>query len=190
MDRADVLVLQSAAWETEYLEDVALRRLVLDLYDAEHVALRRYLAFLGVDTETGRELLQEAFLKLHQHLLEDGERTNLRAWLYRVTHNLARNSQVAHRAAKTDYLPDVTVTGDVPSGADSAEDRLLDTERRQRFQTSLAELPYAQRECLILRSRGLKYREIAQVLDISVSSVGENVQRGMERLKVLVTSSQ
>lgn len=181
-------MLQSAVWEPEYLEDVALRRLVLDLYDSEHVALRRYVTFLGIDPETGRELVQDAFLKLHQHLLENGDRTNLRAWLYRVAHNLVRNAQTAHRSLKTDYLPDVSVTSDVPSGDDSAETRLLDAERQRQFQAALSHLSSAQRECLVLRSRGLKYREIGQILKISTSTVGENIQRGMDQLRVLIGS--
>jgi RNA polymerase sigma-70 factor (ECF subfamily) len=44
-------------------------------------------------------------------------------------------------------------------------------------------LSAAQRECLVLRSQGLKYREIADVLNVSTSTVGENIQRGLERLK-------
>ena len=186
MDRADALTLQNAEWESEHLEDIGLRRLVLELYDVEHIALRRYLAFLGVDTENGRDLLQEAFLKLHQHLIENGDRSNLRAWLYRVVHNLARNSQVAHSAVKTDYLPDIAVTGDIASADDSVEQKLLRSERQRNFLNALANLSPSQRECLALRSRGLKYREIAEVLDLSVSSVGENIQRGLERLRRLL----
>jgi len=40
--------------------------------------------------------------------------------------------------------------------------------------------------CLVLRSQGLKYREIAEALNLSVSTVGENVQRGLEKLKELL----
>ncbi|MGH9609896.1 MAG: sigma factor-like helix-turn-helix DNA-binding protein [Bryobacteraceae bacterium] len=41
----------------------------------------------------------------------------------------------------------------------------------------------AQRECLVLRAQGFKYREIAEVLNVSASTVGENIQRGLARLK-------
>jgi len=44
-------------------------------------------------------------------------------------------------------------------------------------------LSAAQKDCLILRAQGLKYREIADVLKLSVSTVAENVQRGLDRLK-------
>ncbi len=41
----------------------------LDLYDREQTPLKRYLAMLGVDPETARDIVQESFLKLHEHLL-------------------------------------------------------------------------------------------------------------------------
>ena len=54
------------------------------------------------------------------------------------------------------------------------------------FTTAMQELSAAQRECLVLRAQGLKYREIAEALNLSVSTVGENVQRGLDRLKGLL----
>jgi RNA polymerase sigma-70 factor, ECF subfamily len=186
VEQADSLSLTSATWETKYLENVKPRRLVLELYDREHIALRRYLSFLGVEGETCQEIVQETFLKLHQHLLGGGDQSNLRAWLYRVAHNLARNWQESFRASKTDFLSDITVAGDPPASAASAEDRLLAVEQRKRFREALRQLSPAQRECLTLRAQGMKYREIAEVLNLSVSTVGENIGRGLEKLKELV----
>lgn len=186
MEQMDVLSLPEISWEKQYLEDVSLRRLVLEQYDREQIALRRYLSCLGVDRETGLEIVQESFLKLHEHLLMGGDRTNLRAWLYRVSHNLARNIQSSFRTARTDYLPDLTADGDIAGNEVSAEDRLLEAERASRFQAALGQLSKPQRECLTLRTQGLKYREIAEILQLSTSTVGENVTRGLERLKELV----
>src|SRR5690348_12097929 len=104
MEQGNLLALPRTAWEAKYLEGSLLRRLVLEYYDREHVAIRRYLSFLNVNPETAREILQESFLKLHEHLLADGDRTNLRAWLYRVAHNLARNAQTASHSVRTDSL--------------------------------------------------------------------------------------
>jgi RNA polymerase sigma-70 factor (ECF subfamily) len=55
-----------------------------------------------------------------------------------------------------------------------------------RLRRAMAELSTAQKECLLLRAEGLKYREIAEVLSVSVSTVGKNVQRGLERLKEII----
>ncbi|HEY7303516.1 MAG TPA: RNA polymerase sigma factor [Bryobacteraceae bacterium] len=178
--------LSAAAWGAEYLEDISHRRLVLEYYDREHIPLRRYVLFLGLDAESCGEIVQETFLRLHEHLLAGGDQTNLRAWLFRVAHNLARNSQTAFPASRTDPLADVTSRGDLPARADSAEDELLAKERMQRLGHAMEQLSAAQRGCLILRSQGLKYREIADVLKIGISTVGENIQRGLDRLRELL----
>jgi RNA polymerase sigma-70 factor (ECF subfamily) len=186
MDRADTLSLPGTTWMADYLEDTSPRRLVLEYYDRESVPLRRYLLFLGLDFESSQEIVQETFLKLHQHLLAGGDQTNLRAWLYRVAHNLGRNAQTAFHAARTDSLPDVTLAGDPPSGAASIEDELLDQERAAHMRQAINRLTPAQKDCLVLRAQGLKYREIAEVLSLSVSTVGENIQRGLQKLKELL----
>ncbi|HEX6545168.1 MAG TPA: sigma-70 family RNA polymerase sigma factor, partial [Bryobacteraceae bacterium] len=68
----------------------------------------------------------------------------------------------------------------------SPEAIYLRAEREQRIRDAMAQLSRAQRECLVLRTRGMKYREIAEVLQISIASVGENVQRGLEKLRQLL----
>jgi RNA polymerase sigma-70 factor (ECF subfamily) len=186
MGQADTLPLPSTTWKAGYLQDTSVRRLVVEQYDRESVPLRRYLQFLGIDPETAQEIVHESFLKLHQHLLGGGDRTNLRAWLYRVSHNLARNAQSAFRSSKTDALPDVTVSGDLASPAASIEQELLAEERNRLVRKAMEGLSAAQRDCLVLRAQGFKYREIAEVLSLSVSTVGENIQRGLEKVKELL----
>ncbi len=186
MDTARSLELpQSAAWEPARVVEDA-HDIVLAHYDRESVPLRRYLVFLGMDPDSARETVQETFLKLHEHLLADGDRTNLRAWLYRVAHNLARNAQSAFRSSKTDLLADITSAGEPASGNESAEEELLAKERLVLLHQAIGQLSAMQRQCLVLRSQGLKYREIAEVLNLSVSSVAENVQRGLGRLKEML----
>jgi RNA polymerase sigma-70 factor (ECF subfamily) len=182
MDQGNLLTLPAVPWKAESVGNGDHRRLLLDLYDREQVPLKRYLAVLGVDPETARDVVQDGFLKLHEHLLAGGEQGNLRAWLYRVVHNGARNTQTSFGARKTASIDDL----EPAAKALSAEDELLDKEREQRVRQAMAQLSVTQRECLVLRSQGLKYREIAEALQLSVSTVGDNVQRGLERLRELI----
>jgi RNA polymerase sigma-70 factor (ECF subfamily) len=177
---AKALDFPGTGWEADLVEQTADSRLILELYDKEQVSLRRYLIWLGLDSETADETVQESFLKLHQHLLAKGDRAHLRAWLYRVAHNVARNAQLSFRASKTSAL-DTAI--DPPSRAASAEEELLEQEKAARLQAGMDRLTSPQRNCLVLRSQGLKYREIAETLGLSVSTVAENVQRGLERLR-------
>ena len=187
MTRADAIALSSADIRVKYLEDVSLGRLVLEHYDRDSLPIRRYLTFLNVDPETAAEIVQESFLKLHQHLLSGGDRSNLRAWLYRVAHNLARNSRSAGRNRFNAPLPEPSLgEKEFADSSASAEDHMLRAERLASLRRALTMLSPAQRNCLVLRAQGLKYKEIADVLNLSLSTVGENVQRGLQKLKELI----
>jgi RNA polymerase sigma factor (sigma-70 family) len=85
-----------------------------------------------------------------------------------------------------DYLPDLSGAGNIHDRVISAEDEMLAVERNTRFKSALGQLSPAQRDCLALRTRGLKYREIGEVLNLSVSTVGEHIQKGLEKLKELL----
>jgi len=186
MNTAEIVALPKAVDARDYLEDTSVRRLTLDLYDREHIAIRRYLIFLGVTSEAAQEIVQDIFLKLHEHLLARGDRSNLRAWLYRVAHNMARNTQTARHSRRTDSLDAEDFQRQLAAAESSAEERLLEAERLQRVGAAIGSLSDAQRECLILRAQGLKYREIAEALSLSVSTVAENVQRGLEKLRQML----
>jgi RNA polymerase sigma-70 factor, ECF subfamily len=159
------------------------RKLLLDLFDREQVPLRRYLMFLGVRPEAAEEFVQEAFLRLHQHLRSGGERTNLRAWLYRVVHNLAVSEMQAARNRWTETIEDAGAAGQIVDRRDNPEEVFLAGQQQQKLEAALKRLPEAQRRCLVLRSQGLKYREIGEVLGLSTSTVGEHIQRGINQIK-------
>ena len=164
-------------------DDRPVDEIVLQHYDREHLPLRRYLKLTGVDESTAQEIVQETFLRLHRHLRGEGDRTNLRAWCYRVAQNLARNEQASARQKRWAPLDEETLKEVLPSAVVSAESQLLVREREQKLRNAIANLSAAARECLVLRAQGLKYREIAAVLDVSISTAAENVQRALEKLK-------
>lgn len=170
----------------DWLLTAGVESLVLEQYDREQIALRRYLVFLGVSTDTAEELVQEAFLRLYRHVRDGGDRSNLRAWLYRVAHNLARNEQGSARQRLNRPLDDGALPQTLAAADESPEESLLGRERDERVRGALANLTATQRECLVLRAQGLKYREMAEVLDLATSTVAENVQRGLKKLKELL----
>ena len=185
MESAGKFPVTEAAWDRKFLEEAPGSQLVLEHFDREQTALHRYLIFIGLDSHTAEDVVQESFLKLHEHVQQGGDQSNLRAWLYRVAHNLARNHQTSFRAAKTDLFADVSLATDLRISP-SAEDNLLVKERSAALLSAVRLLSPTQRDCLALRAQGLKYREIAETLDLSISAVAENVQRGLESLKELL----
>ncbi len=183
MTSVKALEFRSAFWDLEEVEHTADSRLILELYDREQLSLRRYLVWLGLDSATAEETVQETFLKLHQHLLAKGDRNNLRAWLYRVAHNVARNAQSSSRVSRAAPLSELTVESAPVAAGPSAEEELLSREKHKQLRQAINQLSSAQKNCLVLRSQGFKYREIAEFLHLSISTVAENVQRGLEKLR-------
>jgi RNA polymerase sigma-70 factor (ECF subfamily) len=59
---------------------------------------------------------------------------------------------------------------------------MASSQRRQRVLAAVDALPEQDRRCLILRAEGLRYREIAQVLDISLGAVSISLGRSLRRL--------
>jgi RNA polymerase sigma-70 factor (ECF subfamily) len=61
--------------------------------------------------------------------------------------------------------------------------RLVDDERRHRLRSVLDALPQRERQCLHLRNDGLRYREIAKVVGISLGAVAKLLARAIGRLE-------
>ncbi|HXY79048.1 MAG TPA: sigma-70 family RNA polymerase sigma factor, partial [Candidatus Bathyarchaeia archaeon] len=79
----------------------------------------------------------------------------------------------------------VTEEGAAVGQADPAanpEERLLSTQRQQRLWAVMQALPEQDRWCVYLRAEGLRYREIADVIGISLGAVSNSLARSMERL--------
>jgi RNA polymerase sigma-70 factor, ECF subfamily len=165
---------------------MAIHDVVLEEYDREHVAIRRYLAFSGISECVAEDAVQEAFLRLQIHLERGGERSNLRAWLYRVAHNLALHELQGARHRLSDPLENEAGTSKAVDPAGSPEQMLLGKERSDRVRTAIGQLPEVPRQCVVMRAQGLRLREIAEVLGLSVSTVSEHVQRGLQQVRETV----
>jgi RNA polymerase sigma-70 factor (ECF subfamily) len=153
---------------------------VVDLYEANRDGVYRALLAAGLDSGKAQEMTQEAFLRFYVVLREGGLVENARAWVYRVAHNLAVDSMT--REAREMAIPDSMIQT-LSSNGSGAEKDLIDQEWRERFQAAVARLSTQQRMCLELRAQGLRYQEIAEVLQIRPSTVGEFLRRAVRQLR-------
>jgi len=136
----------------------------------------RYLLALGLAPPEAEEVVQETFLRLCQHLDAKGPQDNMRGWVFRVAHNLARDEYRRKQRRPAEQLDIEKASGDTP------EQQLLADERTKRLEAALSKLPVHQQECLHLRAEGLRYREIAEVLNAGVSTVGDWIQQALKTL--------
>jgi RNA polymerase sigma-70 factor (ECF subfamily) len=59
---------------------------------------------------------------------------------------------------------------------------MVDSQTRQRLQSVVQALPEQDRRCLFLRAEGLRYREIAEILDMSLGAVSLSLSRSLARI--------
>lgn len=152
---------------------------VTTLYHELRKPLLRYLVCLGLSADEAQDVVHDAFLRLQRHLVDGGARDNIRGWLFRVAHNEARNRQVSYHRRFAEPLED---GADFEAHQASPEQYLLRREKFRRLSAAMRELAESERECLLLRAEGLRYREIAEVLGMATSTVADTVERAIRKL--------
>lgn len=143
--------------------------------------LLRYLQSLGLEAADGEDVLQEIFLSLFRHLQRGRSRDNLRGWLFRSAHNLALRRRMRH--GRNTSITEICEAG--LSRADPSlnpEELLLLRHRQERLRRVVYALSERDRCCLSLRAEGLRYREIAEVLGMSLGAVALSLSRSLGKL--------
>jgi RNA polymerase sigma-70 factor, ECF subfamily len=153
------------------------------LFRSYHATLVRYLTRRLGDRDWAEEIAQETFVRaLRQDTL-----TNERAWLFAVATNLVRDDarRSERQRRRLVLLREEKEAEAVENiGRDDADDgpspeRARETALARRAMDGLAE---RDRMALLLREEGLDYGEIAEALNLSVSSVGTTLSRARRRL--------
>jgi RNA polymerase sigma-70 factor, ECF subfamily len=133
-----------------------------------------------MDASTAEDATQEAFLRLYTALQNGEQIRQPGSWVYTVARNVALNSlrRGSGHSAFSDALEST-----IACTESTAEERLIEDERLENFRQAVNRLSERQRICLELRAQGLKYRDIAEILEIRISTAAEFVRRGIEELK-------
>jgi RNA polymerase sigma-70 factor (ECF subfamily) len=151
------------------------------LLEGEIPRLRRYARALTRDAARADDLVQSCLLRAiaKEHLWQPG--TDLRAWLFTILHNqnvneVRRSVREGVAVAVEDVAPVLTMA---PNAGPSLQ--LRDLER------SIGLLPEEQRQVILLVGlEGMRYEEVAAVLDIPIGTVRSRLSRGREMLRKLM----
>jgi RNA polymerase sigma-70 factor (ECF subfamily) len=168
------------------------------LFDRFYWPLFRFFEHRGFSTEECQDLIQETFLRVYRGVESFRGEARWEHWLFRIASNTASKA-VRHRAAGKRAGREVPLAGEEavdsppaaaggrPRGAEAPAPlrQLLGKEMRELLAQAVAGLPAQMRRCVRLRVfQDLDYDEIAEILQISPSTVKVQLFKARKRLQM------
>lgn len=136
--------------------------------------------------EDVRDLCQEAFLKAYRGLRSFKKEARFSSWLYQIAINVCRDRHRRRRGHNLVSLEQLDETGEQPvlAVAPSALDLVEARDLSRLVAAAVAALPEEQREVIVLKEyQDLTFLEIAEVLDVPISTVKTRLYRGLMQLR-------
>lgn len=155
---------------------------VVALFDQLRVPLLRYLASCRVPLPDAEEIVQEIFLLLFQRLQRGPLDSEPPAWAFRTARNYVLKHRDRSRRESETTLSSSRSLENIADSSHAADSVLEQAERRNTLLAVVGALPEQDQQCLHLRAEGLRYREIAGVLGISLGAVANSLQKSLARI--------
>ena len=162
--------------------DADALRAIYDKYESDLLTLA---ANLVSDPVTAEDIVQDVFIGLVRSASRLRLRRSLRAYLATAVANRARDEYRRQSRRRTSSLEEAE---HVPAGwEDGPVQMVIDSEQMHRVRQGLMELPYEQREVLMLRMHGdMKFRQIAAHQGISIKTAISRYQYGLNKLRSML----
>lgn len=149
-----------------------------------------------LDHDLAMEVSQRTFISMCKNLSGLHDNARFKSWLYKIAVNCCREE--ARKVRNSKSMPfekvwnrEAEESPKWESGGlkgDHPEKQLQQKELSDILQEALAELNEEQREVVIMKEyEGLKFREIAEVLNISENTVKSRMYYGLDGLKKILT---
>lgn len=157
--------------------------------------LYNYLFHYLGDANLAEDVFQGTFVRVHQKADQFDAEKPVRPWLYSIATHLAVDALRKAKRERTVSLQTPSQPGNVEAGelidwlessALGPAAQLEEQERRDWLKQAVNDLPDHLRQVAILVVfQGLKYREVAEILDIPVGTVKSRIHTALARLKSL-----
>lgn len=147
-----------------------------ELFQQLHTAVLNYIYRTVGDRPAAEDITQDAFIRAHQRINQLGPPYDFKSWVFRIASNLAidslrRNKRYVDLDEPVDPLGPMTTKR-------PAERKVQQDQVRQSVQGTLALMPTAYRQAIVLRElNGLGYQEVASALECSYDNARQLVHR-------------
>lgn len=152
------------------------------LFDTYYIPLCQYAyRFCNGNTELAEDIVQEVFVRVWDRRSKWMPKITVKAYLYRSVHNQAISHlrKARHETPMSDAVEQTTAGTSLTPIQELHNDQL-----DQRIQQAIQNLPERRREILTLRMiHELSYKEIGEMLQISVNTVDTQLRRALKSLR-------
>ncbi len=149
-----------------------------EIFDKHFDCVRNYVYYRSGDTELATDIAQETFLKVWEKQPDTSE-GKIKGLLYKIAGDMFISHYRKQKTAlnfKLNIIPELT--------GENPEEKIHFEELSNRYDAALQQLPEKQRTVFLMsRMDNLKYREISEVLGISVKAVEKRMKFALEHLK-------
>jgi len=167
-------------WKIKSGDKAAMAR----VYEKYKIDLLRIAVALSNRTSIAEDIVHDVFVSVAQSPEKLSLIGNLKAYLATCVANRVRNNNRATRRQQALSIDEVE-----PAMLDSTEpDRwIINSEELDELNDALAQLPYSQREAVILHVQGeMTFRAIAKSQNASINTVQSRYRYGIEKLRSLL----
>ncbi len=148
------------------------------LFERYNKYLYNYFRKLGFDRENSRDFTQQVFYRILKYRESYSPDFFFKAWIFRIARNIVSRHIESQKLKFTDEQNDI-----VDNTIESTEYQDKQ-EQYTNLYRALDNLSHTDREIITLnRFQGLKYDEIAEVTQLSVSAIKVRVHRAMHKLR-------
>ena len=142
-------------------------------------------ALLNNDKAAAEDVVHDVFVSFAGSIEKFQLTGSLRGYLAKCAANRARD-MIRARKQRGDN-PDAVIARE--SGSQNPEEKIIEKEELGRLREAIGRLPYQQREAVMLHLKGgMKFREIARLQDVSVSTVHGRYRYGLDKLRSVLNS--
>jgi len=135
------------------------------------------------DTSVAEDVVHDVFVSFAKSSENFRLRGSLKSYLATCVTNRARD-QIRRDQRQPAALDD---TGLLSSEAEMPDLRVSQSEELQQLNDAIAQLPYEQREVIVLHLKaGMKFREIARLHKVSVNTVQGRYRYGLSKLRSIL----
>lgn len=160
-----------------------------ELFCEFFVPIRNFFGKQGRTPEESGDLAQETFLRAYRSFDSFRGDSKRSTWLFTIAKNVWRNHLRDAEAAKRD-AEEVSLRDDHRASL-STDSLLVDdavrAERQRHLESAIRSLPPQMQRCVLLRVyQGMKFRDIAEILGVTVGTAKSQVTLAKPRLKSLL----